>query len=305
MRAISSHSRDGRPGFTLIELLVVIAIIAVLIGLLLPAVQQVRGAADRMQCLNNLNQLALALHQYHGDYKCFPPGHRSLRNADQMPYSGWTISILPYLEQRALYDNGRAAYRVSPSPFLNPPHTGLSSPVQVFACPADGRVPGPQTSQRSGEVVALTSYLGVSGKDYATRDGVLVQDLRLRFADISDGTSNTLLLGERPPSADLQFGWWYAGIGQLGTGSADLILGVREQNLQLITSGSPCGPGSYPFSPATFDDPCGMFHFWSPHPGGAHFAFADGSARFLDYSANPLLPALASRAGGEAASLPE
>ncbi|HYT92756.1 MAG TPA: DUF1559 domain-containing protein [Gemmataceae bacterium] len=305
MRSTSRYNRDRRPGFTLIELLVVLAIIAVLIGLLLPAVQQVRGAAERAQCLNNLKQLALALHQYHGDYKSFPPGHRSLRNADQLPYSGWTLSILPYLDHRQLYDRSRAAYRVSSSPFRNPPHTGLSSPVQVFACPADGRVPGPQTSQQSGEVVALTSYLGVSGKDYATQDGVLGQDSRLRFADIRDGSSNTLLLGERPPSADLQFGWWYAGVGQGGTGSADLVLGVREQNLQVFTVGSPCGPGFYPFAPATFNDPCGMFHFWSPHSSGANFAFADGSARFLDYSANPLLPALASRAGGEAATLPE
>jgi prepilin-type N-terminal cleavage/methylation domain-containing protein/prepilin-type processing-associated H-X9-DG protein len=305
MRSTSSYSRARRPGFTLIELLVVIAIIAVLIGLLLPAVQQVRGAADRAQCLNNLKQLALALHQYHDDYKSFPPGHRSLRNADQLPYSGWTLSILPYLEQRQLYDRGRAAYRVSSSPFRNPPHTGLSSPVQGFACPTDGRVPGPQTSQQSRETVALTSYLGVSGKDHATRDGVLVQDLRVRLANIRDGSSNTLLLGERPPSADLQFGWWYAGVGQVGTGSADLVLGVREQNLQVLTVGSPCGPGAYPFSQATFNDPCGMFHFWSPHPGGANFAFADGSTRFLVYSMNPLLPALASRSGGETVTDPQ
>ena len=138
-----------------------------------------------------------------------------------------------------------------------------------------------------------------------TKDGVLYQDSRIRLGDIADGTSNTLMLGERPASADLQFGWWYAGVGQAGTGSADLVLGVREQNLQPISGGSPCGPGAYPFSQGGFNDPCAMFHFWSPHPGGANFAFADGSVRFLSYAADPLMPALASRAGGESASPPD
>jgi prepilin-type processing-associated H-X9-DG protein len=85
-----------------------------------------------------------------------------------------------------------------------------------------------------------------------------------------------------------------------------LVLGVREPNLLLVTVGSPCGPGRYPFTAAAgFNDPCGVFHFWSPHPGGANFAFADGSVRVLRYSADPILPALATRAGGEAVSLPD
>jgi prepilin-type processing-associated H-X9-DG protein len=114
-----------------------------------------------------------------------------------------------------------------------------------------------------------------------------------------------VMLGERPPSADLQFGWWYAGVGQLGTGSADLVLGVREQNKRPIRTGSPCGPGAYPYEPGRFDDPCSMFHFWSPHTGGANFACVDGSVHFLSYAANPIMPALASRAGGETAMLPD
>ena len=78
---------------------------------------------------------------------------------------------------------------------------------------------------------------------------------------------------------------------------------MREPNLQPIVSGSACGPGRYPFVAASgFNDPCGTFHFWSPHPGGANFVFADGSVRFLSYSADPLMPAIASRAGGEAAT---
>jgi prepilin-type N-terminal cleavage/methylation domain-containing protein/prepilin-type processing-associated H-X9-DG protein len=295
---------DARPGFTLIELLVVIAISSILMGLLLSAVQKVRGAAARISCGNNLHQLALALHLYHDNYYSLPPGQRSFSNPDKMRYSGWTLSALPYLEQGALYERSRAEYAARPSPFLPTPHAGLSTPVRAFACPADSRAPGPQTTLKTKEVAALTCYLGVSGKDFSTRDGVLFQDSRVRFADITDGTSNTLMIGERPPSADLQFGWWYAGVGQLGTGSADLVLGVREQNLQPVMAGSPCGPGAYPFGPDAFDDPCGMFHFWSAHSGGAQFAFADGSVRFLTYSADAVMPALASRAGGEAVEVP-
>ena len=296
---------DARPGFTLIELLVVIAIIAVVMGLLLSAVQQVRASAARLKCVNNVKQLALALHLYHGDYHSLPPGHRSLAAPDRLPSSGWTLSLLPYLEQGALYQRSKADYAAQSSFFSPSPHAGLSTPVAAFACPADPRAPGPQTVPTTHEVVALTCYLGVSGKDSATRDGVLFQDSRVRFADVTDGTSHTLMLGERPASADLDFGWWYAGLGQAGTGSADIVLGVREQNLRPIVSGSPCGPGAYPFSPGGFDDPCAMFHFWSPHPGGANFAFADGSVRFLTYSADAVMPALASRAGGESVGVPD
>ena len=132
-----------------------------------------------------------------------------------------------------------------------------------------------------------------------------MQDRRINLLAFTDGTSNTLLVGERPPSADFQFGWWYAGVGQQLSGSADLILGVREQNLQRIVSGSKCGPGAYPYSESRADDPCGMFHFWSPHLGGANFAMADGSVRLIGYGANGVMPALASIAGGEAVPVPE
>jgi prepilin-type processing-associated H-X9-DG protein len=133
---------------------------------------------------------------------------------------------------------------------------------------------------------------------------VLFLDSHVRLADITDGTSCTLMAGERPPSADCWYGWWYAGYGQAGTGSADMLLGARERNLggPYVSS---CPPGPYRFQAGRVENQCDLFHFWSLHPGGAHFLFADGSVRFLAYSAADILPALATRAGGEAVSLPD
>ena len=295
-------SRTRRPAFTLIELLVAVGIIAVLAGLLLPAVQKVRSAAARADCANRVRQLALALHHHHDARGALPPGHRAYADPDKRGLSGWSLDLLPYLEQPALFAAAADAYRQQPVPFVSPPHAGLATVVPAFGCPADGRVSRVQIARREQIPVALTSYLGVSGVNSLTPTGVLYQGSRVRFADITDGMSSTLLLGERPPSHDFQFGWWYAGAGQLGIGSADLVLGVREPNLQVVETGSECGPGDYPFAPATgFGDPCGMFHFWSPHPGGAHFALCDGSVRFQRYDAAGVLPALSTRAGGEPA----
>ncbi|MBA4065818.1 MAG: prepilin-type cleavage/methylation domain-containing protein [Isosphaera sp.] len=299
--------RSNHRGFTLIELLVVIAIISVLMGLLLSAVQKVRSAAARADCQNRLKQLALALHQFHDARRALPPGHRSASHPDRMRFSGWTVSVLPYLEQPALASQAVAAYLADPDPLGATPHPHLRTVVSAFTCPADPRITTPQTALRTGTVAAFTSYLGVAGRDAVTaRDGALFQNSAVRLAEVTDGTSNTLLLGERPPSHDFQFGWWYAGTGQRLTGSADLVLGVREPNLQPVVSGSDCGPGNYPFRPARgFDDPCGMFHFWSPHSGGANFALCDGSVRLVRYQADPVTPALATRAGGDPAPLPD
>lgn len=287
-----------RAAFTLIELLVSIAIIAVLVGLLLAAVQKVRSAAARTQCQNQLKQLALGLHHHHDARGTLPPGHRSLLSRDFLPFTGWTLDVLPFVEEAARSDQARAAFRRNPVPFLHPE---LADPVPAFLCPADPRVRTAQVSTVTKTRAAFTNYLGVNGRDYRAKDGVFVQDRRFPFSAVTDGLSNTLLLGERPPSDDFQFGWWYAGVGQRLSGALDLTLGARERNGLPVRSGSACGPGAYPFRPAAgFADPCGRFHFWSPHPGGANFALADGSVRLVGYGGADALVALATRAGGEA-----
>lgn len=119
-----------------------------------------------------------------------------------------------------------------------------------------------------------------------------------RVADVQDGTSNTLLVGERPPSRDLYYGWWYAGAGQPPNqnGTCDVIMGVNELN----TSIGACSPGPYKFSSGIVSNDCDQFHYWSMHEGGCNFLFADGSVHFLSYGMDPAtVTALATRAGGE------
>src|SRR5262249_45386196 len=158
-------------------------------GLLLSAVQKVRAAGARVDCQNRVKQLALALHNYHDTRHAFPPGHRSFNHPDRMPFTGWTVSILPYLEQPTLAAQAAAAYRANPNPF-SPPHPPLRTVVPAFLCPTDGRITTAQTSLRTHSVVAFTSYLGVAGLDaHATRDGLLFQNSATRLADATDGTS--------------------------------------------------------------------------------------------------------------------
>ena len=184
---------------------------------------------------------------------------------------------------------------------------GLATVIKLYACPADSRTfdAADVFIEQSNIVrrVAFTSYLGNEGTNQFSHDGVLYVDSTTRMSDIVDGTSTTLLVGERPPSADLVFGWWYAGTGQEGTGSADSVLGARElctQRPYYLT----CPDGPYDFGPGQITNQCDAFHYWSLHVNGANFVFADGSLRFLTYAANPILPALATRAGSESIDLP-
>lgn len=288
-------------GVTLLELMVVIAILALLAGLTLPAVQRVRASAAKATCADHLRQLGVALHAYHDTHGRLPPGTSLDGGRDPYPYLSWLARLLPHVEQAALWQQTEEAFRRDRD-FLTPTeHPARGTVVPLFLCLMDYRIKAPAPVSATKAPVAFTSYLGVAGRDAGAVDGLLYLDSRHRFADVKDGTSSTLLAGERPPSDTLRFGWWYAGWGQNKNGDAEVTLGVRSRCYAAYVPG--CEEGPYHFTPGRFDDLCDAFHFWSPHPSGAHFAFADGSVRFLRYHIDPLLPALATRAGGESVAL--
>jgi prepilin-type N-terminal cleavage/methylation domain-containing protein/prepilin-type processing-associated H-X9-DG protein len=364
--------RKGSRAFTLIELLVVIAIIAILIALLLPAVQKVREAANRLKCQNNMKEMGVALHNYHDTYGEFPPAVDVTRLKDaggnDIPSDGgsaytpgtplfgwsWMARLLPYIEQQNLYRKSLDWTKQTSSPpgshtfwrpygdywnypsqqaQFNPGAHGV--PMPIYVCPADYRTLGPVfVDFGNGDpntVVAFTDYLGVSGTNQYAHDGIFfpVSSTNpevgnygpfhgpVRVLDVTDGTSNTLMVGERPVSADLAYGWWFSGGGQGDRdGSTDIVLGTNEYNISVcpgppagppqvgtwISRGGPPPPGSQTsfYQPGNIRQICDMLHFFSLHPGGANFLFADGSVHFIPYSAAPVLPKLATRSGGEA-----
>jgi prepilin-type processing-associated H-X9-DG protein/prepilin-type N-terminal cleavage/methylation domain-containing protein len=298
-----------RRAFSLVEVLVVIGLIGVLVGLLLPAVQQAREAANRVACLNKLKQIGLALHHFHDAHGRLPPlPVTSSTDRDPNTLLGWMVLILPQLGQEALYRSSAAACRIDPDPLHNPPHVGLATVVRDYVCPDDGRLRAPLTD-RFGVRAAFTSYIGIGGAlpPGATQgfSGMLDDSPGIPLTAVTDGTSNTLMVGERPPPDSLAAGWWYPALWRYSQG-------LRGPNNVLIF-GAPavyqddpneCVAGKRTFSPGQTGSPCDRYHFWSLHPGGANFLFADGSGRFLAYAAEPLMIPLGTRNGGEVVALP-
>jgi prepilin-type N-terminal cleavage/methylation domain-containing protein/prepilin-type processing-associated H-X9-DG protein len=293
-------SRSPRPGVSLVEVLVVVGVIGILLGLLLPAVQHVRDAALRLSCQSRLGQLGLALHNYHDTQGTFPPGQdRSPFGAGDGSFRGvsWLAKILPFVEQEALWARTRQALAQDRTPWDNPPHLGLATVIPVYTCPSDPRVALPQRGP-DGILAAYTSFHGVEGEYPGIENGVLPLGYAVRIADVTDGTSQTVMVGERPPSARLDSGWWYAS--HWSAYSHDSILWAVAL-METLECPPPPG-GEFVFGAGRFNNQCDMYHFWSPHTGGANFTFTDGSARFLSYSVRPHLRALASRNGGEVVS---
>ncbi len=249
-----------RPGFTLIELLVSIAVIAILLALLLPAVQQVREAARRTQCRSNLKQLGLALHNYHDVHNAFPPAW-----VGQNDYA-WSAFLLPELEHSALF---RAIdFRIRPNDVrvLAGGSHPVSAVLPVFVCPSDI---APAKWQNGDVLMGTASYAASYGTGPAVGSmdqptGVMFENSRVRMADVYDGVSNTIAVGERrwdEPSEEStgQTVWCAAfGIRSLVAGSAGPRINART----------------------------GFSHggFSSEHSGGANFLMCDGRVLFLSES---------------------
>jgi prepilin-type N-terminal cleavage/methylation domain-containing protein/prepilin-type processing-associated H-X9-DG protein len=289
-----------RFGVTLPEVLVVLAIIGILLGLTVPAILRVRDAAARAGCASNLRQLAMGVHLFADSQGQLPQGcayppPRPTPDFSREVGLSWHTSILPYVEQDALWSMAWQAQLEKPGGNSVLHAAVREKAIPVFLCPSEGRKTG---GGWQGVVWGLTSYQGVAGTSVYRNDGIFHRNFTVRFADITDGTSNTLMIGERPPGPRGMFGAWYSDWGYT-TCKLSTILPAGTVN-----SWDPGGcriiPG--PLRPGRLDDPCDVVHFWSLHLSGANFAFADGSVRFLPYSASKVLPALATRAGGEVVS---
>jgi prepilin-type N-terminal cleavage/methylation domain-containing protein/prepilin-type processing-associated H-X9-DG protein len=313
MMARYTHAQPRQAGFTLIETIVVIGIVGVLLGLLLPAVQQARSTADRTSCQNALKQIGTALHNYHARHGCLPPSRAltlaDLHKGEPEAVLTWLALVLPDMGQESLWTVSVQACRTDPNPTHNPPHIGYATPIRSYVCPSDGRFSTAQTTP-TGNVTAFSSYVGVGGS-YTNRPGLpeggmFSRDPGVRLSDVADGTAQTLMLGERAPPDSLQAGRWYSGVYILEPfGGPDGTMCVNQIQSSPFDFECP-NHGLAVFGPGRTDNPCDRFHFWSLHPGGSNFAFADGSVRFLRYDIDrSVLTALGTHSGGEIVTIPD
>lgn len=300
----------SRRGFSLVELVVVVAILTLFLALLLVGVQAVRATAARAACQSRLRQLCLAAHQHHAQHGHFPEGvsypfsktdyERQVRHAG----ISWQTTLLPYLEQDAVWRQVQAAHAADPSTNgkIHQPVAGHLFPV--LRCPNDPRPFGHSVSEPTTPHWGLTNYLGVAGTDLLGGNGLFHANLRVTTGLVRDGTSSTLMIGERPSGPNGTLSSWYAGWGRWRF-AAGQLLPVDDDFANQTVAGVPCPDTVSVFAAGKYDSLCDHYHFWSLHPGGANFGFADGSVKFLPYSAAKVLTALATRSGGEAVSATE
>jgi prepilin-type N-terminal cleavage/methylation domain-containing protein/prepilin-type processing-associated H-X9-DG protein len=279
-------------GFTLIELLVVIAIIGVLVALLLPAVQAAREAARRASCVNNLKQMGIALHNYHDANGVLPSGYTYVLGYGTGGF-GWAAMILPQEEQAAIFN----AINFCLPAWSSQNVTACVQVLSVYQCPSDTTVRG--FLQREGFNFARSSYVanfGPNDLDLAPEDraGVFSRNSSTRFADISDGLSQTLAASERTNAVFIIV------VGSANHFDLETVWpGAIKQNPVDDHGHTALFQSAYTISSPFFDDRNVM----SYHPGGTDYLFADGSVKFLKTSiAVGVYQGLGSRAGGEVIS---
>jgi prepilin-type N-terminal cleavage/methylation domain-containing protein/prepilin-type processing-associated H-X9-DG protein len=322
MTSCPTNSRGRRGAFTLVELLVVIAIIAILIGLLLPAVQKVREAAARVKCANNLKQIGLALHSCHDVNSAFPPGQPQgyfnvnwynppTRDFDR---SCWIGPLLPYIEQTALSTQYQSFLQTLPTYTCLAPFAAIVIPTLV--CPSDPNSPklsnlGQGQGFHSNYVTCLgTGYATPGGSIGADLDGIFYGFSHVRLTDVTDGTSNTLLVSEllQSPEDPQQSSAVFGGNDMRGRIWNSVHAGMEFSTIYPPNSSvgdnpmgycnplrmAPCGPPSSPWPANAFSLARSM------HNGGVNACLADGSVRFFSDSITPSVwKAMGSRAGGE------